>query len=167
MVTLAFLVTDNQVKGDQQNLYYPHVFMAYLTLHDSMTLGDEYMKDMATSMMEKFQKYWSDFNLTLAIAVVFDPRYKLHFIEWSYKKVYGEINDKFGIVDKLLDATFQEYVNVHDGSSTTSNFVSTSNASKSVEKTSDDTRRFYEVKSKLLVSYLFVIYFYILSLNND
>ena len=149
------------------NLYYPHVFMAYLTLHDSMTLGDEYMKDMATSMMEKFQKYWSDFNLTLAIAVVFDPRYKLHFIEWSYKKVYGEINDKFGIVDKLLDATFQEYVNVHDDSSTTSNFASSSNASKSVEKTSDDTRRFYEVKSKLLVSYLFVIYFDILSLNND
>ena len=99
--------------------------------------------------------------------MVFDPRYKLHFIEWSYKKVYGEINDKFGIVDKLLDATFQEYVNVHDDSSTTSNFASSSNASKSVEKTSDDTRRFYEVKSKLLVSYLFVIYFYILSLNND
>ncbi|PWA59711.1 AC transposase [Artemisia annua] len=105
---------------------------------------------MATSMMEKFQKYWSDFNLTLAIAVVFDPRYKLHFIEWSYKKVYGENNNKFRKVDKLLDSTFQEYVNVHDGSSTTSNFASSSNASKFVEKTSDDTRRFYEVKSKLL-----------------
>ncbi|KAJ0861566.1 putative hAT-like transposase, RNase-H [Helianthus annuus] len=51
--------------------------MAYLTLFEGMSSNDGYIKNMAELMMTKFQKYWSDFSLTLAIAVVLDPRYKL------------------------------------------------------------------------------------------
>ncbi|KAL9410842.1 hypothetical protein AB3S75_044589 [Citrus x aurantiifolia] len=37
-------------------------------------------------MLEKFLKYWSDFCTILTIAVILDPRYKLQFVEWAYKK---------------------------------------------------------------------------------
>ena len=113
------------------------------------------MKDVGTSMMDKFQKYWSDFNLTLAIAAVFDPRYKLHFVEWSYKKIYGDDNPRYDIVDGLLKTTFDEYA--RHVSFTTTNHATTSSVRKVGEETSDDTRRLSSVRAKLLVSYLFVI----------
>ena len=55
--------------------------LAYFMFH----LLYDYMKRMAELMMIKFEKYWSSFSLTLAIAVILDPRYKIDFVEWSYK----------------------------------------------------------------------------------
>lgn len=43
---------------------------------------------MATQML-KFEKYWSEFSVALAIAVIFDPHYKLQFVDFSYKMLYG------------------------------------------------------------------------------
>ncbi|XP_035844106.1 uncharacterized protein LOC110932214 [Helianthus annuus] len=75
-----------------------------------------------------------------AIAVVLDPRYKLHFIEWSYSQVYGRDSNEYEYVDEVLHSTFHEYVelNMDGGSSTNSNVASTSDASKGVEETGDD-----------------------------
>ncbi|XP_021973749.2 uncharacterized protein LOC110868801 [Helianthus annuus] len=111
----------------------------HVIIYDSKQ-EDEYMRNMADLMMTKFQKYWSDFSLTLAIVVVLDPRYKLHFIEWSYSQVYGRDSKEYEYVDEVLHSTFHEYVelNMDGGSSTTSNVASTSDASKGVEETGDD-----------------------------
>ncbi|XP_076927152.1 zinc finger BED domain-containing protein DAYSLEEPER-like [Bidens hawaiensis] len=75
------------------NLYCAHVFLAYLTMYDGMNSEDEYIKNIANLMMGKFQKYWYDFSPTLAAAVVLDPRFKLHFIDWSYSKGEDTRND--------------------------------------------------------------------------
>ena len=40
-------------------------------------------------MLVKFEKYWIEFSVVLAIAVVLDPRYKFPFIDWCYRKLYG------------------------------------------------------------------------------
>ncbi|KAD0559592.1 hypothetical protein E3N88_44070 [Mikania micrantha] len=105
---------------------------------------------MGDLMMAKFQKYWSDFSLTLAIAVVLDPRYKLHFIDWSYSQIYGDNSTEFINVDQFLHATFSEYVvlNLDNGLSSTSNPASTSNVSQ-VEETCDDSMCTYGVKARL------------------
>nr|XP_043625688.1 zinc finger BED domain-containing protein RICESLEEPER 2-like [Erigeron canadensis] len=132
------------------NLYYPHIFMVYFTLHDSMSSKDEYMRRMGASMMEKFKKYWSDFSLTLAIAVVFDPRYKLHFIEWGYTKIYGELNCQYSEVDLLLSSTFAEYVLYFGNASSTTSYHASTSSSKADEATNRDTRRLYGVRAKLL-----------------
>ena len=58
------------------------------------------MKDMGKRMLEKFLKYWSDFCTILTIAVIFYPRYKLQFVEWAYKKVYGENSNE---LKKILE----------------------------------------------------------------
>ena len=71
------------------NLYFPSVFMIYLTLRQQMENEDEYMRRMAVQMLAKFEKYWLDFNVLLAIAVSLDPRYKLQFVDFCYKKLYG------------------------------------------------------------------------------
>ena len=64
---------------------------------------------MASQMWEKFQKYWSEFNVTLAIACVLDPRYKLEFIDYSYKKLYGDLSLEYehvkGMLHSILEST--------------------------------------------------------------
>ncbi|KAL4587067.1 hypothetical protein LXL04_011717 [Taraxacum kok-saghyz] len=75
-----------------------------------MKSPDEYMKKIACQMWNKFNKYWADFNLLLAIAVVFDPRYKLTFVDFCYKKLYGEDSSQFKEVESALFALYDEYV---------------------------------------------------------
>ena len=71
---------------------------------------------MATQMWNKFSKYWSDFNLLLAIAVVFDPRYKFTFVEFSYKKLYGEGSLQLKMVEDTLFALYDEYMHASKNS---------------------------------------------------
>ena len=71
----------------------------------------EYLKRMATQMFAKFQKYWANFSRILAITVILDPRYKIQFVDFYYKKLYG-INGslEFTIVRDKLFSLFNEYV---------------------------------------------------------
>ncbi|XP_056697083.1 zinc finger BED domain-containing protein DAYSLEEPER [Spinacia oleracea] len=41
-------------------------------------------------MLEKFNKYWSEYVMVLAFGVIFDPRYKWEFVDFALKKVHGE-----------------------------------------------------------------------------
>jgi hypothetical protein len=97
--------------------------MVYLTLRQGSESEDEYMRRMAEQMLVKFEKYWSEFSVVLAIAVILDPRYKLQFIDFCYQKLYG-VGDSYEYlkVREKLFALFGEYVsNVPTPSSTTSN----------------------------------------------
>lgn len=44
---------------------------------------------MAMKIQPKFDKYWANYNMILAIAVVLDPRYKTQFVELCDKMLYG------------------------------------------------------------------------------
>uniref|UniRef100_A0A2N9GYW2 BED-type domain-containing protein n=1 Tax=Fagus sylvatica TaxID=28930 RepID=A0A2N9GYW2_FAGSY len=84
---------------------------------------DEYMRRMAEQMLVKFEKYWSEFSVVLAIAVILDPRYKLRFVDFCYQKLYGVGGSyEYLKVREKLFALFGEYVsNVPTPSNTTSN----------------------------------------------
>ncbi|XP_041997919.1 zinc finger BED domain-containing protein RICESLEEPER 1-like [Salvia splendens] len=66
---------------------------------------------MTEKMLPKFEKYWSDFSMILTIAVVFDPRYNLQFVDFFYKKLYGPDSPQFELVKGKLFALFDEYSN--------------------------------------------------------
>ena len=85
-VTLAFSGTQYPTA----NLYFPNVLKIRLLLKNEMESSDRFMQRMAARMYEKFAKYWSEFNTFMAVAVVLDPRFKFQFVEWSFKKVYGD-----------------------------------------------------------------------------
>ncbi|KAG6496797.1 hypothetical protein ZIOFF_044669 [Zingiber officinale] len=92
------------------NLYFPHVFVIQLKLHEESSSQDLYMKKIADQMFVKFNKYWCEFNVLFAIAVIFDPRYKFQFVEFSYGKLYGYGSRELMKVRETLFGIFGEYM---------------------------------------------------------
>ena len=39
-------------------------------------------------MKGKFDKYWDCYNVVLACAIVLDPRYKLDYVDFNFKKIH-------------------------------------------------------------------------------
>ncbi|XP_047978749.1 zinc finger BED domain-containing protein RICESLEEPER 2-like [Salvia hispanica] len=96
------------------NLYFRPVVMCYSSLRQHQNSSDPYLKKMAELMLPKFEKYWSDFSMILTIAVVFDPRYKLQFVDFFYKKLYGPDSRQFSLVKEKLFALFEDYCNSYN-----------------------------------------------------
>jgi hypothetical protein len=92
------------------NLYFPAVFMIYVTLKQHNESDNEYKRLMANRMLSKFEKYWPEFSVVLAIAVILNPHFKLYFIDFCYKKLYGESGSReFLLVWDKLFSLFMEY----------------------------------------------------------
>ncbi|KAL6521245.1 hypothetical protein OROGR_017814 [Orobanche gracilis] len=87
------------------------IWIIKLTLDEESKSPDDFMSRIATQMLVKFNKYWSEFNVLLAVAVVFDPRYKFQLLEFSYQKLYGAGSKELGKVRETLFGLFHEYVN--------------------------------------------------------
>ena len=76
--------------------------------------GDPLLKEMAQSMKEKYEKYWGDIenmNLTMFIAVVLDPRYKMKYLKYWFSKLYSKEKVEFALklVRGALDKLYAHY----------------------------------------------------------
>ena len=102
------------------NLYFLVIAMIYVTLKQHLVSEDEHKSLMATQIIFKFEKYWSEFGIVLAIAVILDSRYKLHFVNYYYTKIYGVMDsvEFVNVCDKLVQL-FME----HSASSRTSSSI--------------------------------------------
>ncbi|XP_024984049.1 zinc finger BED domain-containing protein RICESLEEPER 1-like [Cynara cardunculus var. scolymus] len=106
-VTCAF----SGSKYTTTNLYFANVLTVRVLLHKEKDNDDTFMKNMASRMYEKFEKYWANFSIIMTFAAVLDPRYKFQIVEWGYEKVYGhEYKSKLAIIKKKLFSLFNEYV---------------------------------------------------------
>ncbi|XP_042505556.1 disease resistance protein Roq1-like [Macadamia integrifolia] len=77
-----------------------------LIVRHELPLGEDYVKKMAQEMKKKFDKYWDSYNIILAIAVVFVPRYKLIFVRVAFDKIYSldsTAMEKFNLVKSTLE----------------------------------------------------------------
>jgi hypothetical protein len=101
--------TFSGTKYPTANLYFPVVALIYLNLKQELVSEDGYRRLMACQMISKFEKYWSEFSLVLAIAVVLDPRYKLRLVKYFYTKIYGPESQEYENVTKTLTKLFMEY----------------------------------------------------------
>ncbi|CAN1784049.1 Zinc finger BED domain-containing protein RICESLEEPER 1, partial [Linum perenne] len=69
------------------NLFFSKVCDLRLELMNWRDDSNPVISEMARTMWLKFTKYWDDIHLVLAVAVVLDPRYKLHLIEYYATKL--------------------------------------------------------------------------------
>ncbi|RVW64504.1 putative AC transposase [Vitis vinifera] len=76
-------------------------------LYDWLICSNDVVKTMASSMLQKFDKYWSGCHIVMAIATIFDPRYKIKILEFYFPLMYGseasnEIEKFCGMCYELL-----------------------------------------------------------------
>ncbi|CAN6182089.1 unnamed protein product [Urochloa humidicola] len=92
------------------NLFYKG-FCEIKDLLDKWCISDDLtIRQMAISMREKFEKYWTSSSTSLAVACFLDPRYKHKLVEYYMRKWHGDyyqiLLDEFLSVVKNL---FQFY----------------------------------------------------------
>lgn len=51
---------------------------------------NDYIKAMVLKMKKKFEKYWGECNLLMAIVVVLGPRYKMMLVEFCFPEIGAE-----------------------------------------------------------------------------
>ncbi|XP_031268353.1 zinc finger BED domain-containing protein RICESLEEPER 2-like [Pistacia vera] len=72
------------------------------------------LNNMSMKMKENFDKYYGSVdrsNMMVLIAAVLDPRFKIKYVEWGYKKIYGNDFQKVGLMyGKLRDLLQRLYV---------------------------------------------------------
>ncbi|KAL3525140.1 hypothetical protein ACH5RR_013512 [Cinchona calisaya] len=90
------------------NVFFPDICKLQLKLKEWENSDHDFIRNMAGPMKEKFEKYWDECCLVLAIAVVFDPRFKLALLEYNYNAIYGENAKKY--VDRVRSAIVDLFV---------------------------------------------------------
>jgi len=79
------------------------------------------MKDMAKRMMDKFEKYWSEYSIILSIAMILDPQMKLEALRFYYSKLDpSTCDEKINHIKGKMYKLFEEYVSVRSNSSNAS-----------------------------------------------
>ncbi|GJV96765.1 zinc finger BED domain-containing protein RICESLEEPER 2-like protein [Tanacetum coccineum] len=100
------------------NLFLSELYGIKEELDEVFLDASDCMKDMATEMKKKFDKYWGSCNLLISIGAVLDPRYKMKLIDFSFKAIYSE--DEATVRD-TLDELYAEYVEAHRAEHVVSN----------------------------------------------
>lgn len=144
-------------KYPTSNLFFTQAFLIRNSLKEAKASTDVFMNKMGNLMFSKFEKYWSECNVILAIAVILDPRYKIHFVEWAYSKLYGNDSFEFHRVKETMDSLFKVY------SQKTSQENATSDMANQVQRSSEKNDIIFEV-CNFIIAFIFTD-FYIFIFN--
>lgn len=117
-LVLFFKVTElfSGTQYPTSNIYFPKVCEIRLALRAWQTCGNDIIQSMASSMILKFDKYWSMINGVMAIGAILDPRYKMTLLNYFFPLMYGcDAPKELERVMKLCQDLVDEYQKM-DGS---------------------------------------------------
>ncbi|KAL1193320.1 putative AC transposase [Cardamine amara subsp. amara] len=94
------------------NLYFGHVWKIERLLKDNQQNSDALIKEMADKMRVKFDKYWEQYSVILAMGAVFDPRMKFKLLKRLYDELDPSTSEaKLEYLRKKMVMLFEEYKN--------------------------------------------------------
>ncbi|KAH6800327.1 hypothetical protein C2S52_000791 [Perilla frutescens var. hirtella] len=92
------------------NVFFPLICEIKLSLQQWRTCRIEAIRNMASKMIIKFDKYWFVIHGIMGIAIILDPRYKLKLLEYFFPKLYESSSSyEIGAIKKLCYSLFEEY----------------------------------------------------------
>ncbi|XP_026396961.1 zinc finger BED domain-containing protein RICESLEEPER 2-like [Papaver somniferum] len=141
----------SKVKYPSVNFYFKGVLDVGSNIIECLSSEHNYIRNMATEMKLKFDKYWNTCSTMMCIGVVLDPRYKFEFVEFGLEEIYGEfyfrhhvelvhshLNEVFsfyeGGLSSMDTSTNNLYINVDSLNSIGSTSTRTKSNSKMEEK---------------------------------
>lgn len=93
------------------SVFYHEVSKIQAELMQAAMSEEPFTSYLTKPLKERFDEYWKDCFLVLAIAVVIDPRFKMKLIEFSFSRIYGEDAGMWiKAVDDGLHELFHEYL---------------------------------------------------------
>ncbi|KAG6536868.1 hypothetical protein ZIOFF_001944 [Zingiber officinale] len=97
---------------------------------------DLFLKQLTSKMKEKFDKYWGDCNLLMAIATVLDPTKKILAVEFCFPKLYSELDASkhTSKVKEIINSLYEKYVVEETNKGAPHPFESESFGSSSVKR---------------------------------
>ncbi|XP_058770890.1 zinc finger BED domain-containing protein RICESLEEPER 1-like [Vicia villosa] len=96
------------------NLYLAEVWRVKQVIDNATEDTNSFMRKMAASMKLKFDKYWGECNLLMAIASVLDPRSKFHAVDICFPLIYKAevVQENIEKVKNSLEELYNEYVSL-------------------------------------------------------
>ncbi|XP_044369507.1 zinc finger BED domain-containing protein RICESLEEPER 1-like [Triticum aestivum] len=72
------------------SIFYPYIVTVKMEIVAACHSKDKHLSAMAYAMIDKFDKYWAEKNNVMVLATVLDPRWKMRFVGYCFRKIYGE-----------------------------------------------------------------------------
>lgn len=93
------------------NVFFQEVSRIQMELTHAAMSVDPFVSYLMRPLYEKFDKYWENCCLVLAVAVIMDPRYKMKIVELEFNRIYGENAETWiRIVDDGIHELFLDYM---------------------------------------------------------
>ncbi|XP_073003666.1 zinc finger BED domain-containing protein RICESLEEPER 2-like isoform X1 [Typha latifolia] len=94
------------------NLFLSEVWKIKKSLNIASESEVPFLNNMVMEMKKKFDKYWGDCNMLMAIAAILDPCLKLKLVEYCFPKIYStsEAEENIWKVKEVLYDIYNTYV---------------------------------------------------------
>ncbi|KAJ3678545.1 hypothetical protein LUZ60_002348 [Juncus effusus] len=100
----------SSAKYPTSHLCFHGICKIQIVLKEKSRSMDYLINKVATRMLSIFDEYWREFSTILSVSVVLDPRYKMEFVEYAFKKIHEGEDERFvGQVKQSFQALFNEY----------------------------------------------------------
>ncbi|XP_071695172.1 zinc finger BED domain-containing protein RICESLEEPER 2-like [Rutidosis leptorrhynchoides] len=94
-VTLLF----SSDKYPTANLFVKSIYEIKYALNQWSEDEEKIIRDMAMKMISKYDKYWNVIHGFMGVAAILDPRYKLNIMEYSFPRLYSNMEDVKAKID--------------------------------------------------------------------
>ncbi|KAK9057990.1 hypothetical protein SSX86_022830 [Deinandra increscens subsp. villosa] len=120
-VLKVFKMCTNIISGTDYptaNLYLMEVYKVKKAIDEGVLSEIKFIKEMANKMKDKFDKYWGECHLLMAIAAVLDPHQKVEYLKFCYPRIYPPAESKKNIeeVELALEILYDEYLEMDESS---------------------------------------------------
>jgi hypothetical protein len=92
-------------------MFYPHIVNVKIALKEACRSTNPALKTMREALLDKFNKYWEEPNNVMVIATIRDPRYKLKYIKWGFRRIYSEekATSEYNLIETELAKLYENY----------------------------------------------------------
>ncbi|XP_050896669.1 zinc finger BED domain-containing protein RICESLEEPER 2-like [Lathyrus oleraceus] len=120
----------------------------YCELKQATSKLNDFFASLGGDMMEKYNRYWGSadkMNNMIYFGIILDPIYKLSYIEWTFKDMYG-VGSKFGSelvksIKKNLQKLYDWYKQAYDQEHNSTQPLGSGGNNVSNDKTTASTTR--------------------------